>query len=331
MTKYLILQELFNIQQQHSPKFGESVICLDKSGEGYWRKDILPGYKSNRKKGRDASEINFGEVFKEIDVLINQIKINLPWKVVEVTRSEADDVILVLAKEYREYENILIHSPDKDMIQAQQNNDTVFQYSALTKKWIIPENKHDSMDHWLQEHIILGDASDEVPKVIDHTEFSDTFIKYLKFNNVLITSPHEFKTNKDIDKIIKIELLNKFDIFKLNRKGESTGVKDIYKDIKFGPATLQKKITEFGTLDKWLDSHPLYRQHYNRNFTLVMEEGIPIDIRDKILIAFKDADVTYNEEHFKEFLHQSGLKTILMDLPNIFKVNQELTIENCGW
>lgn len=331
MTKYLILQELFNIQQQYSSKFGEIVICLDKSADGYWRKDVLPGYKANRKKGREASDINFGEIFQEIDLLINQVKINLPWKVVEVPKAEADDIMLVLAKEFNKYENVLIHSPDKDMIQAQRDNDTVFQYSALTKKWLVPENKHDTMDHWLQEHVVLGDASDEVPKVIDHTEFSDAFIKYLKDNNVLITAPHEFKTNKDIDQATKIELLNKFDIFKMNRKGESTGVKDVYKDIKFGPATLQKKIAEFGTLDKWLDSHPLYRPHYDRNFTLVMAEGIPTDIWNKIVIAFKEADVTYNDVQFKEYLLENELKTILMDLPNIFKVNHELTAENCGW
>ena len=34
----------------------------------------------------------------------------------------------------------------------------------------------------------------------------------------------------------------------------------------------------------WLFSHPLYKEHYDRNFTLVMEEGIPTDIWNGIIM-----------------------------------------------
>lgn len=331
MTKYLIIQELFNIKQEHSTNFGDIVICLDKSADGYWRKDVYPGYKAGRKKGREESEINFGEVFAEIDGLIEQIKNNLPWKVVEVPRAEADDIMLVLAREYSKYEKILIHSPDKDMIQAQRDNDTVFQYSSLTKKWIVPENKHDNMDHWIMEHVCLGDASDEVPKVVDHTEFSKAFLDYLEKNgHGDIKTPMDFKDSKIVNNE-KVRLIEEFDIYKLNRKKESTGVKDIYKDIKFGPSTLLKEVTKAGGLDKWLDSHPLYRPHYERNFTLVMEEGIPNHIWNEIVVRFKEADITYKDKEFENYLIENDLKFILMELPNHFKIQRELTAEDFGW
>lgn len=330
LVKYYILQELFTIKQEHGGNFGELVICLDKSSDGYWRKDIYSGYKASRKKGREESEIDFKEVFDEIDGLIEQIKLNLPWKVIEVKKAEADDIILVLSREFNKYEKILIHSPDKDMIQAQRDTDNVFQYSSLTKKWLVPENKHDHMEHWIMEHVCLGDAGDEVPKVVDHTELSASFIDYLKDNGHDINTPMEFKSS-NISNDEKIKLIEQFDIYKLNRKKESTGVKDIYKDIKFGPSTLQKELLKYGSLDKWLDSHPLYRQHYDRNFKLVMEEGIPSNIWNEIIVQFKEAETKYNDKAFIEYLTKNELKSILMDLPSIFKIQRELTAEDFGW
>ena len=330
LTKYYIFQDLFGIKQEHGTKFGDIVICLDKSSDGYWRKDVYPGYKASRKKGREESEINFSEVFEHIDELINQIKTNLPWKVVEVPKAEADDIMLVLAREYNKYEKVLIHSPDKDMIQAQRDNDTVYQYSALTRKWLVPENKHDHMEHWIQEHVCLGDAADDVPKVVDGTEFSKTFIDFIKENGYNIKDPVEFKA-APVGPEIKKKLLIDFDVYKTNRKGESTGVKDIYKDMRFGPSTLKKEIAKHGSLDAWLDSHPLYRPNYERNFTLVMEEGIPTDIWNEIVLQHKEADAKYNDKEFETYLNKNELKSILMDLPSVFKITRELDASDFGW
>lgn len=343
LAKYYILQELFDVKQEHESKFGEMVICLDKSVGGYWRKDVYPGYKSNRKSDRDKSLVDFKEVFKEIDELIEQMELNLPWKVISLPRVEADDIILVLAREYNKYENVLIYSPDKDMIQAQRDNDTVFQYSSLTKKWLVPEGKHDHMDHWIQEHVCLGDVSDSVPKVVDHTEFSENFINYLKENNIdeEFHQPYVFRNgfvdaDDDtkrylIDDKVKKELISNFKIQKQNRKGENIGILDIYKDMRFGSSTLVKALTKFGSLDKWLDSHPLYRQHYDRNFTLVMEEGIPTNIWNECVLQFKEAVKEYKNREFEEYLKKNSLNSILMSLPNIFKLNRELTAEDFNW
>lgn len=332
LTKYYILQDLFSIKQEHGNNFGDIVICLDKSADGYWRRDVYPGYKAHRKKSREESDINFKEVFREIETLIEQIKTNLPWKVIEVPKAEADDIMLVLAREFNHFEKILIHSPDKDMIQAQRNTDNVFQYSALTKKWIVPENKHEHMDHWLQEHVCLGDSSDDVPKVVDGTEFSENFLKYLKTNGYNdIKDPVQFKSSLNISNEEKTKLLTEYCIYKTNRKGESTDILDIYKDMKFGPSTLKKKIAEFGSIDLWLDSHPLYRKHYERNFTLVMEEGIPNNIWNEIIVRYKEAEMKYNDKEFENYLIDNDLKSILMDLPSIFKIQRSLTADDFGW
>src|SRR5574344_1280559 len=193
LTKYYIFQELFVIKQEFGTKFGDMVICLDKSSDGYWRRDFYPSYKEARKKGREESDIDYKAVFVAVEGIIEQLKRNIPWKVIEVPKAEADDIILVLAKEYHKYQKILVHSPDKDMIQAQRNNDNVFQYSSLTKKWLVPENKHDNMDHWITEHVCLGDPSDDVPKIVEKTEFSDSFLAHLAKHGFNVKIPLDFR------------------------------------------------------------------------------------------------------------------------------------------
>jgi 5'-3' exonuclease len=326
-TKYLIFENLFQIQKEHEDNFGEMVICLDNSTNGYWRKDIYPDYKAGRRKNRDESKVNFGEVFQELDSLMTQIKLNLPWRVLSVPRAEADDIMLVLAKEFCEYEKILIHSPDKDMIQAQRDTENVFQYSGLTRKWLVPENKHDHMEHWITEHVCLGDASDEVPKVVDHTEFSGNFLKYLSEKGYNISTPMEFESSP-FSKEEKQALFDNFNIFKTNRKDEDLDTKDIYKDTRFGPTTLQKAISKYGSVDAWLDSHPLYRGNYERNFKLVMEEGIPQYIRDGIIEAYRNEKVDHNILEFETYLSNNNLKSLIMEMP---KLKRELTAADFGW
>lgn len=326
-----IMRELFSIKQEHSGKFGEVILCLDnKTKDGYWRNDVYPQYKANRKNAKDVSEVNFQEVFSYTNKLIEQIEKNLPWKVVSVAKAEADDIMLVLAREYSRYEKILIHSPDKDMIQAQRDTENVYQYSSLTKKWLVAEHKSDDMDQWITEHVVLGDASDGVPRIIDGTVFSESFKKYLSDNNHEITTPIEFRESSIPDEE-KIKLITEFDVYIYNRKKENTGVKDIYLKERFGPSTLKKAILEAGSLDEWLDSHPSYRDNYNRNFVLVMEEGIPVDIWNQCILFHKTAIIDYNSKEFENYLSENNLGSLLMELPNHFKLNRSLTADDFGW
>lgn len=368
---YLVLTEIYNIQREHGNKFGNIVLCLDNSKNGYWRKDVYQNYKSKRKKGREESELDWKEIYAYVTALQTAIEAYLPWKVVQYSRAEADDIILVLARTNNAFEKILIYSPDKDMIQAQRGTDNVFQYSALTKKWLMPENKHDNMEHWLSEHVCLGDVADEVPKVVDFTEFSLNFKQFLKENHIDVYyhEVHNFKLWED--KETKIKLLSSFDKHKTNKKGEILE-KDIYKDMRFGPSNLKKimdgvweleqrkevlnqkkaelkaqglKITEVNkeikslvvkdeTTEKrfndWLSSHPLFKENYERNFTLVMEEGIPTEIWNGIILAYKEAKDDYFPNEYEKFLSENNLDKLKTQ--SVFKVtNRKLSAEDFGW
>jgi hypothetical protein len=90
-----------------------------------------------------------------------------------------------------------------------------------------------------------------------------------------------------------------------------------------------KAIPHKDNLAEFLASHPLYQEHYDRNFTLVMEEGIPDYIRANIMLEYNSADTKYNEDEFLAYLDRVGLHTIKSKLP--FKSEQKLDITNCGW
>lgn len=315
-TKAFIFQELIQVKQLYGTKFGEIILCFDDTSHQYWRKTFYPDYKGQRKIVTEASPINYDEVFAELN-LFGQLFVkftSIPC--ISVIGGEADDIILVLAKRFGITEPILIYSPDKDFLQSQRTSDNVKQYSPKTKKWLVPENKNDNMAEWLIEHVCLGDISDNVPKIVDFTIFSDTFDAWIEKIGLEVLEPYEFYQKYTKEKAFA--LMEKFDVYKTNRKGETLPVKDIFNNPALGVKTLHKKIAKFGSLDAYLDSHPMYREGYERNYKLVMEEGIPEEIVNDIMLKYEEADRTYDEYEVKKFLTKEKIPQFIFDLPLMF-------------
>ena len=141
MVRHMILNSIRMYRTMFKEEYGEVVLTYD--SRHYWRREIFPQYKQNRKKGREI----------------------LPYKYVEVYGAEADDVIGTLCKEYQD-QKVMIISGDKDFIQLQKYKN-VKQYSPILKKYV---NGHNP-DTYIKEHILKGDSSDGVPNVLspDHT------------------------------------------------------------------------------------------------------------------------------------------------------------------
>jgi hypothetical protein len=165
LFRHMVLNSLRTYKQQFHSEFGEMVIACD--DKNYWRKQLFPYYKANRKKKRDESEINWNTVFDIFNKLRAEIKENFPYRVVVVESVEADDIIATLAMENSD-EPILILSSDKDFIQLQKFKN-IKQYDPIRKKWI----KHDNPQYYLWEHIMRGDAGDGIPNVLSD---DDTFV-----------------------------------------------------------------------------------------------------------------------------------------------------------
>jgi len=177
LVRHMVLTALRAFERQYSPTYGEVVLAYD--SKHYWRKEAFPYYKQNRKKDREASDLDWGAIFEVLNKIRDEIKNFFPYKVVEVYGAEADDVIstlttfqayknIKLEKQGKEAEKVLILSGDKDFIQLQKYP-FVKQYNPILKK----EIKHDNPRMYALEHIIKGDKSDGIPNFLSD---DDTFV-----------------------------------------------------------------------------------------------------------------------------------------------------------
>ena len=166
MVRHMILNSVRMYRTMFNEDYGEIVLAYD--SRAYWRKEIFPQYKSNRRKNREEDDKDWDSIFGVLNNIKEEIKEFLPYKVIEVYGAEADDVIATLCKHYQN-EKVMIVSGDKDFIQLQKY-DNVKQYSPITKKLV------DGVDPkvYIKEHVLKGDKSDGVPNVLspDHT-FTD--------------------------------------------------------------------------------------------------------------------------------------------------------------
>ena len=163
MVRHMILNSIRMYRTMFKDKYGEIVLAYD--SKHYWRRDVFPQYKMNRKKGREKDNFDWDSIFGLLNAMKSEFKEILPYKFIEVYGAEADDIIATLCKEYQDQKTMII-SGDKDFIQLQKY-DNVSQYSPITKKMI---NGHNPSTY-IKEHILKGDSSDGVPNVLspDHT------------------------------------------------------------------------------------------------------------------------------------------------------------------
>jgi len=96
----------------------------------------------------------------------DEVRENFPYKVIDIERLEADDIIGTIIHENGTElnmggEKFLILSGDKDYIQL-HTYANVDQYDPIRKRWI--RNSHP--DKYLQEHVLKGDVGDGVPNVL---------------------------------------------------------------------------------------------------------------------------------------------------------------------
>ena len=91
MLRHMILNSVRNYQKKYAPDYGEIVLCTDSSHT--WRKEFYPLYKANRKKSRSESDIDWNELFTVVHKIRDEIDESFPYKVVNVDRVEADDII----------------------------------------------------------------------------------------------------------------------------------------------------------------------------------------------------------------------------------------------
>jgi hypothetical protein len=159
LIRHMVLNSLRKYNADYSADYGKIIVCCD--SVHYWRRDFFPNYKIHRRGDREESSIDWDSLHKTFDKLRKEFKENLPYKVIDVPGTEADDVISILTKNLHSEGPILIISSDKDFLQLQKYPN-VAQYSPIQKKFITT----DDPVMYLKEHIIRGDKGDGVPNIL---------------------------------------------------------------------------------------------------------------------------------------------------------------------
>jgi hypothetical protein len=176
LIRHMALNTLRNHVKNFRAEYGEVVLCCD--NRQYWRKEVFPFYKAGRKKSREKSDLDWHLIFDILSKLKVELKEHFPYKVIDVDRAEADDIIGTLAPRQVMHENVLIISSDGDFLQLQQYNSknnkySIKQYNPALKKYLKSENPMNE----LKEKIIRGDKGDGIPNIYSP---SDCFVRDLR-------------------------------------------------------------------------------------------------------------------------------------------------------
>ena len=159
LVRHIILNNIRLIRNKFKNDYGEIVLCCDAGN--YWRKDIFPHYKASRKTKQQKSDFDWNALFNILGKVREEIREFFPYKVLNVERCEADDVIATIAKRAAEsfpVEDVLIVSSDKDFQQLQKHGN-VKQWNPIKKAFV----KCSDPEKFLQDLIIRGDSGDGVP------------------------------------------------------------------------------------------------------------------------------------------------------------------------
>ena len=201
MLRHMIFNNIRMINRKFKEEWGEINFCCD--GPNNWRKKAFPFYKANRKKQREENpqNIDWQKLFDFITTIKKELSEEFPYKVLNGSECEADDIIATVCKHYHKEDKILIVSSDKDFIQLHKY-EGVKQWSPLTKKFL---NVSDPIK-FKNELIIKGDRSDGVPNILSQ---DDTFVSEMR-QKKLTKKKIEDWVVQDPEKVLEGEVLRNF-------------------------------------------------------------------------------------------------------------------------
>lgn len=296
IIRFKIFQELSSLKGQ----FGvdEVIIAVDNAKDGYWRKDVYPIYKGQRKAAREVSELDWGGAFAIFDEIKEQIKENTSFKMIDIPKAEGDDIMFVLA-EYKHLlnEQVILHSLDHDTVYnlrwntpESQNIQWWRHVKSTRKPGSYQEVEPGEILRLEMEHILQGDAGDNIKNVKSFSQFSPKF--------------KELYPDK-----CEIELYEKrFELDELftTKFGESA-----YKHPRFGLKSFMK--TKL-TVEELLNQNPIYEKNYLLNREIALPEGIPPDISQSVIKAY-NTPTQQNKKALSTYFKQNGMFELTAKLP----------------
>lgn len=125
IVRHMIMNSLRVYKRKYGKKFGDLVICTE--GRKNWRKEYFEYYKGKRKAAHKKSVHDWDAIYDFLSEILEELKLNMPYKVINVPEAEGDDVVAVIAKYEASLGNkSIIISMDKDFIQLISENISIY-------------------------------------------------------------------------------------------------------------------------------------------------------------------------------------------------------------
>lgn len=165
------LRSLGYIVRDFKPR--KIILVFDGEGNSTNKKYLFPDYKANRGTGRvinykihNSKEEEEESMENQMGRLIQYLK-QLPVSLVSISNYEADDVIGYLSNKYKQNEDVIVVSTDRDYYQLVEKNVKVYNPRI---KMLVDENyifnEFGVYPHnFLTLKVLIGDTSDNIPGV----------------------------------------------------------------------------------------------------------------------------------------------------------------------
>jgi hypothetical protein len=244
-----VLNTLRIYRNKFTKEYGEIILCCDDRKS--WRKELFPNYKASRKKTRKVSGTDWTNLYECMNQLKDELSQWFPYKLIQVEKAEADDIIGTLVGLLNE--RTLILSSDKDFVQLHKFN--VRQYSPMQKKFVDGDAKRN-----LHEKLIKGDVGDGVPNIMSD---DNVFIDEGRRQKPITTKKVDAWYDLDPDMYCDAEMLRNY-----NRNKQLIDLGEVPESIRIN-ITKQFETTQVGERSRLLT---YFVKHRLKNLTENLSE-----------------------------------------------------------
>lgn len=148
----------------------EVILAIDDSRS--WRKQVYSRYKESRKnKKKKDSKVDWKTLYSKMHNLASELKHHMPFKTIKVKNAEADDVIGVLSRDFRN--PCVIIARDEDYFQLFGKKKNLRIYDPISQKLYSPDD-FENIKEFLLKLVFCGQRKDDIPNIITPNDWGLT-------------------------------------------------------------------------------------------------------------------------------------------------------------
>jgi 5'-3' exonuclease len=163
LWRYNVYNSIYQSLWKHKT-VKEVILAVDDKNS--WRKAYFRRYKESRKKQREKSDVNWKELFENIENIVADLRHYMPFKVIKIRSAEADDVIGVLATVLED--NCIVISNDEDYLQLCSNRVKI--YNPGKKEYVVCKDPQG----FIHKKSYTGQKKDDIFNIITPTDWGET-------------------------------------------------------------------------------------------------------------------------------------------------------------